>query len=77
MTVKRRYVPVYLPNRTEVGQAEIDVAAGIATIKIQSDSSLMKLLEEDLVGLSVVYFGAIPETTQEENATEGEETNGR
>jgi len=70
--IKQTYVPVYLPDRTKIGTAHVDITNGTATIKIQSDSDLMELLGENLVGFSVMYLGA----ERLERKTEGEETDG-
>ena len=70
--IKQTSVPVYLPDRTKIGTARVDVTNGTATIKIQSDSDLMELLGENLVGFSVMYLGA----ERLERKTEGEETDG-
>lgn len=49
-------IPVYLPDRTEVGTAVVDTSSGVATITLHGDSKIMELFKEDLVGLSVVYL---------------------
>lgn len=49
-------VPVYLPDRTIVGSAVVDVKSGTAVITLQTDSSLAEIIQENLVGLSVIYM---------------------
>lgn len=71
--IKHGTIPVYLPGKTLIGTARVDVSNGTAVITIQSDSSLMDLMGENLIGLSVVYMSA---ERIEENTTEGEETDG-
>lgn len=50
------YVPVYLPDHTKIGTARVDVKSGTAVIMIQTDSSLAELIQESLVGFSVVFL---------------------
>lgn len=65
-------IPVYLPDDTRVGTATINVADGIATIKIQADSSVAELIQESLVGLSIVYLNrdAVEEVLNKENKSD-------
>lgn len=49
-------VPVYLPDRTLIGSADINVEDGLMMVTIQSDSNLAEFMSEDLVGLSVVHL---------------------
>lgn len=53
---KHGYVPVYLPDRTVVGTAYVDIEAGTAVIKLEANDTLAKLIQESLVGLSVVIL---------------------
>lgn len=68
---KFTHVPVYLPDRTEIGTAKVDVEQGTAVISIQSDSNLAELLSEQLVAFSVVYMG-----DERIESNQGEETDG-
>lgn len=58
-----KHVPVYLPDETRAGTATINVETGVAVITIQSDSDLMEMLSEGIVGLSIVYLDAKKEKT--------------
>lgn len=49
-------VPVYLPDRTLIGSADVNLEDGLAMITIQSDSNLAEFLSEGLVGFSVVHL---------------------
>lgn len=53
---EKAHIPVYLPDNTVIGRATVDLESGVATIQIQSDSNLIELIQESLVGLSVVYM---------------------
>lgn len=61
-------VPIYLPDQTIVAQAQVNVQGSLTTITINSDSSVSKLIQENLVGLAVVYFDrdAVEEVLKEE-----------
>lgn len=50
------YVPVYMPDRTIIGHASVDVESGTAVIKLEANNTLAKLIQESLVGLSVVIL---------------------
>ena len=67
-------VPVYLPDRTTIGTAEVNVERGTAVIRIQSDSDLMELMSEDLVAFSVVLLRR--DRVQEIQDNKGEKTDG-
>lgn len=54
------YVPVYLPDRTVVGKAKISEDGQLVEIKIPEGTAMQELMSENLIGLSVVYQGAIP-----------------
>lgn len=58
----RSRIPVYLPDMTIIGTAITNVDANTATIKITADNpSVIKLIQESLVGVALVYMGAAPE----------------
>ena len=54
----RTKVPVYLPDRTVIGSAEINLEDGIAMVTIQSDSNFAEFMSEGLIGLSVVHLSS-------------------
>jgi hypothetical protein len=49
-------VPVYLPDQTKIGTAQVNVERGTAVISIQADSDLMELMVEDLIAISIMYL---------------------
>lgn len=63
-------VPVYLPDRTEVGRAKINLEDGTATIEIKADSKVAQLLQDNLSGISVMHFDR--DAAEEVLNTEGE-----
>lgn len=73
MAVNTR-IPVYLPDRTKIGSAQVNVEQGTAVITIQADSDLMELMAEDLLALSVVYLAR--DRVQEIENNRGEKTDG-
>lgn len=73
----KAHIPVYLPDRTQVGYAEIETVGNITHIDIQvpANSPLAELTKENLVGLSVMYMDR--NQAEEIINKEGEETDGR
>ena len=53
---KKLYVPVYLPDRTEIGIAEIDVVTGSTLITIENDTTLTSMIQANVIGLSMVFL---------------------
>lgn len=68
---RQGYVPVYLPDRTVVGRALISDDGKTVTIDIPEGDVVQELMAENLIGLSVVYQGAIPATYEEEKPKDG------
>lgn len=67
-------VPIYLPDRTEVGRAVIIDDRLMVEIYFEKDSFLGSLFKEEVIGLSVMYLSARAEDIIEE---EKEKTDGR
>lgn len=64
-------VPIYLMDDTVIGSAVVEVEAGKATITIQTDSNLVELMEEHLIGFGVIIKAGSPAFMKEK--TDGEE----
>lgn len=56
VTARRVRVPVYLPDETQVGDALVEVNEGTTTIKLRTNTTVAKLIQESLVGFSIVYL---------------------
>lgn len=56
MSEGQSQIPVYMPDDTLVGHATVNIADGTATIKLKADSKVAELIQESLVGLSIMYF---------------------
>lgn len=69
MTSPDGYVPVYLPDRTVIGRAKFNEDKTEVLIEIPDGDVVQTLIGENLIGLSIVYQGAIP--TKEEKPTDG------
>lgn len=67
-------VPVYLPDRTQVGTAVVNVEDGTALISIQGDSGLMALFRADVAGISIMYMDR--NRAEEIQNKQGEKTDG-
>ena len=67
----RAPVPIYLMNKTVIGSAVLEVESGKATITIQTDSNLVELMEEHLIGFGVIIKAGSPAFKKER--TDGEE----
>lgn len=49
-------LPVYLPDKTVIGSADVNIEDGIMMIQIRSDSNLAEFVAENLVGFAVVHL---------------------
>lgn len=54
----RTNLPVYLPDETVIGSADVNIEDGIMMIQIRSDSNLAEFVSENLVGFAVVHLSA-------------------
>lgn len=55
MAERRGTVPVYLPDRTVIGKAWIADDGQHIQIELDRSTAIPELMEENLLGLSIVY----------------------
>lgn len=54
--MRKGKVPIYLPDRTVIGDAEISDDGRLIKTTIYHDSPIGELLSENLVGFSIMYM---------------------
>lgn len=72
----KKRIPVYFPDQTIMANAFVENVENTAVITIQGNAKIVQFIEEELVGLSVMYMdqARAEEILNTETSEEGEET---